>query len=1059
MEWREEVGSILLNNQDVMSVPSNIQLGNKVIRKFQQQMLHFMVTRELDGLQKYLPELYKNVRGGFFCGPTGIGKTFVSIMLCAQNLFRSEHVQFVALSMQRKFLPINLIVCPLIINEHWKHEILSCWENASIFVYDKQQCVNVKTNEKTNLKNIPPNSFLLVSWDILKYEYNYSCYRSKHLDYECLDSYYFGRIIFDENQYCGGIASHKFQMCKKFCSIFKWIQTSTPAKAQKFQGDLKASMELLHLEPYTTRNLDSKTLSLFMWANTHEQIQDQLSIPPLQFKTIGIAFSDVERAYYDLSQSSITDKFHFCKMYEMNNTMLSMFVIEAKRFIVNQAQLKKIKEYYDLALYYKNQNCKKAIELCYCCLDISYEVDICGNIWKQLKVDIFSLLLYLGENVDKQYSNAVSQLPENKKIELDFVEFKKNQNMLETLFVRLSVQHQVNFVPFLVFLDKYVNLSKETDLDQLEQKKYPSSFVEKYNELFEELNTMHVLIDHNFQGTTVYELFLYIVGSYKLLFLEKIETLKLNDLKEYCLKVDCEKKRNLDEREFQLATYWKKKSPQRKWNKLELDPNLNSVNCYQLFNKNKQIYQSYSNCLFFLEILSKCWKLTKKNVSSFQTCPNFVNWNVDKMEPSDNNEWKKQVVEYEKMSHLLLQRCVLCDHVFDYDHIPVFFEHCQHNICQDCVTASDAKCGKMGCNCLINPVQRYYLDSQCDRCLSWTQFSSNQLCGYRLCENCYLNDYNTCLYCGVLSTRTICNIPVDLKVSEDLQVVVKHKCETRLRKKVNNVCAKGSKLEYISSFLDSLPKQSKVLVFDQNVAFLETLASYVHTAKKFVLKQNQSNTNENIKYLEEFKKCQHFAILFLSTVGTAGLNLIEANVVVLCSPIAELSVETQCIQRAHRFGQTQEVKVYQFFIENTVEHDQIRSDQLEVKYDNHHDEEKNFNEYLANDEQNVDIETSSNQLLMNDSKFSFLDLTTEDDEDNNKTKVKKEEDNHTEVFVMLKHLKMEEYFDSFEKAKYELLSDMTDITCDDLDYLGVHRGRRARLYSYLEQKNIKRQKA
>ena len=53
--------------------------------------------------------------------------------------------------------------------------------------------------------------------------------------------------------------------------------------------------------------------------------------------------------------------------------------------------------------------------------------------------------------------------------------------------------------------------------------------------------------------------------------------------------------------------------------------------------------------------------------------------------------------------------------------------------------------------------------------------------------------------------------------------------------------------------------------------------------------------------------------------GAIGLNLIEANHVVMVEPLLNVGVEHQAINRVHRIGQTRETHVHRFLVEDTIE--------------------------------------------------------------------------------------------------------------------------------------------
>jgi SNF2 family DNA or RNA helicase len=68
---------------------------------------------------------------------------------------------------------------------------------------------------------------------------------------------------------------------------------------------------------------------------------------------------------------------------------------------------------------------------------------------------------------------------------------------------------------------------------------------------------------------------------------------------------------------------------------------------------------------------------------------------------------------------------------------------------------------------------------------------------------------------------------------------------------------------------------------------------------------------ERTKALSDFRNDPATTIFLLSMrAGTVGLNLGEANHVILMEPCMNKQLEYQAVGRVHRLGQRREVKVY-----------------------------------------------------------------------------------------------------------------------------------------------------
>ena len=74
------------------------------------------------------------------------------------------------------------------------------------------------------------------------------------------------------------------------------------------------------------------------------------------------------------------------------------------------------------------------------------------------------------------------------------------------------------------------------------------------------------------------------------------------------------------------------------------------------------------------------------------------------------------------------------------------------------------------------------------------------------------------------------------------------------------------------------------------------------------------------KVIDEFKLNPDIKIFLISLkAGGVGLNLTEADTVIIYDPWWNPSVENQAIDRTYRLGQDKPVFVYKLIIENSIE--------------------------------------------------------------------------------------------------------------------------------------------
>ncbi|KAM7218382.1 DNA repair protein rad5 [Rhypophila decipiens] len=113
----------------------------------------------------------------------------------------------------------------------------------------------------------------------------------------------------------------------------------------------------------------------------------------------------------------------------------------------------------------------------------------------------------------------------------------------------------------------------------------------------------------------------------------------------------------------------------------------------------------------------------------------------------------------------------------------------------------------------------------------------------------------------------------------------------------------------------------KSVVFSQFTSFLSLLEPALAMANMRFLRLDGSMAQKaRAAVLEEFKESKKFTVLLISLkAGGVGLNLTSAKRVFMMDPWWSFAVEAQAIDRVHRMGQEDEVKVYRFIVKNSVE--------------------------------------------------------------------------------------------------------------------------------------------
>lgn len=147
----------------------------------------------------------------------------------------------------------------------------------------------------------------------------------------------------------------------------------------------------------------------------------------------------------------------------------------------------------------------------------------------------------------------------------------------------------------------------------------------------------------------------------------------------------------------------------------------------------------------------------------------------------------------------------------------------------------------------------------------------------------------------------------------------------KLRQLANHPALVGSthsssgKFDEVLRMLPNIIHHHKVLIFSSFVSHLDLFKE--HFTKEGIhfayLTGNTQKREEVIKGFQEDEDCKVFLISIKA--GGVGLNLTQADYVFILDPWWNPAVENQAVSRAHRIGQTNNVTVYRFISENTIE--------------------------------------------------------------------------------------------------------------------------------------------
>ncbi|KAI9849806.1 MAG: hypothetical protein M1837_000018 [Sclerophora amabilis] len=152
----------------------------------------------------------------------------------------------------------------------------------------------------------------------------------------------------------------------------------------------------------------------------------------------------------------------------------------------------------------------------------------------------------------------------------------------------------------------------------------------------------------------------------------------------------------------------------------------------------------------------------------------------------------------------------------------------------------------------------------------------------------------------------------------------------------------AGKMEMLDKLLFRMKKQdSRVLIFSQMSRLLDILEDYcVFRDYKYCRIDGSTAHEDRISAIDDYNKpgSEKFIFLLTTRAGGLGINLTSADTVVLYDSDWNPQADLQAMDRAHRIGQTKQVKVYRFVTENAIEEkvleraaQKLRLDQLVIQ--------------------------------------------------------------------------------------------------------------------------------
>ena len=200
-------------------------------------------------------------------------------------------------------------------------------------------------------------------------------------------------------------------------------------------------------------------------------------------------------------------------------------------------------------------------------------------------------------------------------------------------------------------------------------------------------------------------------------------------------------------------------------------------------------------------------------------------------------------------------------------------------------------------------------------------------CWHSACKKCLLDyiahqtdkaEVPRCFNCReVLNTRDIFEVVKDEGHPESLD----GKPKLSLQRLGSNSSAKiRALLSHLKALRKELPG-TKCVVFSQFTSFLSLIEpALTRISIPFLRLDGSMAQKDRASVLKNFAASKKGVVLLLSLrAGGVGLNLTMAKRVYMMDPWWSFAVEAQAIDRVHRMGQTDEVKVCRFIVRESVE--------------------------------------------------------------------------------------------------------------------------------------------
>ncbi|PRT56052.1 DNA repair protein RAD5 [Wickerhamiella sorbophila] len=190
-------------------------------------------------------------------------------------------------------------------------------------------------------------------------------------------------------------------------------------------------------------------------------------------------------------------------------------------------------------------------------------------------------------------------------------------------------------------------------------------------------------------------------------------------------------------------------------------------------------------------------------------------------------------------------------------------------------------------------------------------------CFHVACLDCILRHIDYQKAKGYSAYCFACRAPIH---ADRLYTVTKRRDGTAVLQRYQE-SRQSAKVKALVRELKQTKGRGKSVVFSQFTSFLDIieqeLARQGFPTVRMDGTMNQQKRTEVLEYFRNFSK--DIILLLSLKVGGVGLNLVCARQAFLMDPWWSYAVEAQAIDRIHRMGQTENVRVVRFIVEGTLD--------------------------------------------------------------------------------------------------------------------------------------------